>query len=123
MEINVIPYEVAKGILLDATIENPIIQIDYKCKFYGVKYDNKIVCIAGVMTMNNKVRIKNNYTLPEYRREGFFTEMLYYLMNKYDCKIDAYCTEASKGIYLNEGFNLKKKYERKYQDIYWVERG
>jgi hypothetical protein len=123
MDYNEIDYYDAEPLLKLATLENPIISIDRKCKFYGIYHYDKLVSVLGVLEMKNKIRFKNNFTLEEHRGEGFFIQLFLYLLNKYDDVIDAYCTEASIDIYLRNGFILKKKYERKYQNIYWVERG
>lgn len=50
-----------------------------------------------------------NFVKPEYRRRGYFSYMLWCMMDKFSDKpIKADCLETSYGIYLRLGFKLVK---------------
>lgn len=63
-----------------------------------------------------------NYVKPEYRRKGYFSFMLWCMMDKFrDKPIKADCLESSYGIYRRLGFRLVKVKHFKGGNMYSVE--
>jgi len=85
---------------------------------YGLFIDNKLVSFMNIVEIGKGVKFKSNYTFPEYRGNGYFTQLLNYVAFKYIVegkKITADCLDTSYGIYKKLGFTLVK--EVQYKDF------
>jgi GNAT superfamily N-acetyltransferase len=62
------------------------------------------ISILGIRTMKNGIKIQSNYTIPEYRGQGYFSALLTHIMRKYTETLYADCTDKSVNIYIKNGF-------------------
>ncbi len=98
--------ELAKG-------RNELI-LDKEGIYYGLFIDDKLVSMTSVIEKKD-IKLKANFTLPEYRGKGYFTKLLQYICANTGKKITARCLDTSLGIYLKNGFN--KLWERQYKSF------
>lgn len=97
-----------------------IIKATYK--FFAIIKDDKIKSILGV-SEGKTIKIHCNYTRLEDRKMGYFTQLLKEVVKIYEGKvITADCLEASKNIYLNNGFQLIESKQYKTFTIYKVKK-
>ena len=91
--------------------------------YYAYLKDEKIVSIINITENKYYYKLHCNYTLPEYRGKGYFTELLKYILNiYYDKTLKADCLESSYKIYAKLGFNQKKEKQFKKFKIYYMEK-
>jgi GNAT superfamily N-acetyltransferase len=90
--------------------------------YYGFMEDNRIVSIISLVEKATSVKLKANYTLPEYRGRGYFTALLKFVLERTDKRVLADCLDMSLGIYLKNGFIVKREKQFKHFKITYVER-
>lgn len=108
-EIKQVSYEEARKFIKSE--KNLILKREYK--YFALFYNNEIVSLLGLKEQGN-VKVHCNYTPIEKRGNGYFTRLLLVVMDLYkDNEIVADCLQASKNIYLRNGFDLvcEKKYK------------
>lgn len=108
-EVRQISYEEARKFITNE--KNLILKREYK--YFALFYNNGIVSLLGLKEQG-KVKVHCNYTPIEKRGNGYFTRLLRVVMDLYEDKeIVADCLQASKDIYLRNGFELvcEKKYK------------
>lgn len=91
--------------------------------YYGLFKDNVLVSIINIVENKYYIKTHCNYTFPEYRKKGYFTELLKYILKIYNDKtIKADCLVSSYKIYAKLGFNQKKEKQFKKFKIYYMEK-
>lgn len=85
--------------------------------YYCARAKGKMIAICGVMIYASKAVFKNDYVLPEYRRNGVWKMLYDYrlaLVTNMESikKIEATCTDMSLPLYLRMGARVTKKYAR-----------
>jgi len=80
-------------------------------KYIGYFKENELVGFSGYLEYKNKTVFKNHFVLPEYRRQGIFSEMFTYLFDKTKVPIEATCTKMSINHYLKKGFRIFNSYK------------
>lgn len=93
------------------------LNIDKKNIYYGLYIQEKLVSICSYKQIGkNEARLKSNYTLKEYRNNGFMTTLINYIYAITNFKkYSAYCEKESLNIYLKLGFKLiKEKINKKF---------
>lgn len=77
--------------------------------------DGQILAFAGIDFQRSKAVFKNDYVLPEYRRNGFWGILFLYrklIAIKRETKvIEATCTDMSLGLYKKAGAKVVKQYK------------
>lgn len=107
-------------------IENNVkgLNLDSSNEYFILKKDNEIICFASYKKIKNCYHIKSNYTFEKYRKKGYMTKLLNFIVNvklKGE-NIKVYCLQSSYKIYLKLGFELLEVKNHKYFDTYIVER-
>jgi len=102
------------------TANNPYLSKDEKNQYYGVYIDDTLVSIASIYQMKNgEIRFKSNYTLVNYRGNGYMTMLIKYILaNIQSKKYSAHCFETSYKIYYKLGFVQTALKHYKHFDIY-----
>lgn len=85
------------------------LNLDKENEYYGLFINGELVSIASYKKIKNEIRIKSNYTLKPYRRKGYMTLLVKYIIDITKAKkYSAYCERESVGLYMNLGFNIVK---------------
>lgn len=90
-----------------------------KSDVFGLKVDDKIVCIAAILPIDKKqVELKNLATKEEYRGRGYATKLLKQLVENYKQKYEKMLvgtTENNIPFYVKQGFD---KYEKTIKNFF-----
>ncbi len=90
---------------------------------YGIKKDDKLVCVASIFINDNSVRLRKFATLVEFQEQGigsFLIEHILLVLQEKDIKT-FWCDARQKASSLYEKFGMKKKGEVFYKaDIPYI---
>lgn len=90
-------------------------------QYYALVDGDIVKSIISVKVAKNRVKLQANYTFPDYRCQGLFTELLKFVAYLFkNMNIYADCLNTSVGIYLRQGFELYDIKEYKSFTIYKV---
>ena len=111
--IKTVSYLEIKDLIPFAKKENLCFNLRTEYCAYFIK--NKIVAFCGWMVCGNKVVLKNDYVLPEYRRQGIYKRLNNYRMNIIKAlgvrKVESNLTDKSLPLHLSLGAKIIKKYK------------
>ena len=94
-----------------------------KGKYYGLFINDKLVAFLNIWRFNKWFKLDCNYTLPEYRGNGYFTTLLKYVIELYkNYPLRADCLDSSYPIYEKLGFNKVNEKQFKYFKVHYMER-
>lgn len=117
--IKIIDYNSIKEI----KIETYGVDIVDRGIYYAYFINNQIASIINITENKYYYKMHCNYTFPEYRKKGYFTELLKYILKIYNDKtIKADCLESSYKIYEKLGFKKKNEKQFKKFKIYYMEK-
>lgn len=111
-KIEPVAYEEARAVKLDTRdlILRP------QDEFHALRIDGRIVSFLSLAREGRHLKVKANYTLPEYRRRGLFSELLAQVLAAHEGDdVRANCLPASVGIYRRAGFTPVS--ERQYKNF------
>ena len=92
-----------------------------KGKYYGLFKDGKLVAFLNIWQLGKAYKLDCNYTLPEYRGNGYFTELLQYVVDLYsDYTLKADCLDSSYPIYEKLGFIKTNEKQFKYFKVHYM---
>ena len=114
-----VTYEEARAVKLDTRglILRP------QDEFHAIKIDGRIVSFLSLAREGRHLKSKANYTIPEYRRRGLFSELLAHVLAAHEGEdIRANCLPASVGVYLRAGFKVLSERQYKTFKVIFVRR-
>lgn len=89
-----------------------------RTKYLAYKKNGEIVCMGGYIENKLIITVKNLYVPENHRGNGYFKEMLTYIMNIDKSKTyNAKCTKYSIKEFLKRGFKVKKTYKNGIQEV------
>jgi hypothetical protein len=78
--------------------------------FFALSIDGEMVSMLSLSIKGERAKIKANYTRPEFRRRGYFSRLLAFVVSAYrDSELTADCLDASLGAYLAAGFSVQSR--------------
>lgn len=80
---------------------------DKNARYYSLIVNHSPVCMAGIKGN----RIKCCYTPKQYRKNGYFSILLTFLLDN-GSYFEALCTKDSRNIFEKAGFKIVKQYDK-----------
>lgn len=86
-----------------------------KANYYGCYIDNQLVGFASIQFYNKKAKFNNTYVFKEFRRKGYFKELLDFRIKEAKSNgcthIVAACTKMSLPEYIKRGAIIERQYK------------
>lgn len=113
MNIRTIDYEQAK-----AVIKARHMKAEPHYSYYALTDDGRIISVIALAHERAAIKLKTNYTVPEYRRLGHFSRLLAHVVDL--CKgsrLTANCLPGTVNIYRDAGFSEVRRKQHKLFEI------
>ena len=86
-----------------------------KANYFGCYIDNQLVGFASIQYYNKKAKFNNTYVFKEFRRNGYFRELLDFRIKEAKSNgcthIVAACTKMSLPEYIKRGAIIEREYK------------
>lgn len=112
IEIKEINYDLIKELAKDKSL---VFAKKGNIKGYGLYVNSELVSMVALDFSRQTIKIRNLYTLPDFRNKGYASLLLQKVLDLYsDSDFEARVIDSSKNIFMRAGFRLiwMRKYKR-----------